>query len=319
MKSTPRHRGTSNAPRSGAAALMIGGLVAGTVATAGATVLTNSEASEAVAAVVRADITADQKPSTGETGTPSTAATRAAALADLRSSSLSQIRDQVGADRSEARSAPEDAESVEVVLAANSFSGHTPEVEAAAATEETTAEDTAAEEVTEQAAAQPAAEVAPAQETTTQAVQQRTEPVQQTASRQQERQEPAPTQQSQPAPAQPAAPAPVAGGVVGIAQQYVGYPYALGGTPPSSFDCSSFTWWVYQQAGINIPRTVSGQKAAVTPVSNPQPGDLVFTNNFYHVGIYAGNGMVIEALNPGSGVTYGAPVYGGIWYGRIGG
>ncbi|WP_161965223.1 C40 family peptidase [Ornithinimicrobium cerasi] len=132
--------------------------------------------------------------------------------------------------------------------------------------------------------------------------------------------QPAPAPQTAPAPAAAPLqqPAPVSGGVVDIARQYVGYPYVLGGTPPATFDCSSFTWWVYQQAGIDIPRTVAGQKAAVTPVSNPQPGDLVFTNDFYHVGLYAGNGMVVEALNAGSGVTYGAPVYGSIWYGRLG-
>lgn len=150
-----------------------------------------------------------------------------------------------------------------------------------------------------------------------------------TASRSTERaaapvqQDDAPVQESvtpvqQTSPVQQAAPAPVGGGVVAIARQYVGYPYVLGGTPPYSFDCSSFTWWVFQQAGIDIPRTVSGQKAAVTPVSDPRPGDLVFTEDFYHVGIYAGNGLVVEALNPSTDVTYGAPVYGGIWYGRIG-
>src|SRR5690606_12692082 len=70
------------------------------------------------------------------------------------------------------------------------------------------------------------------------------------------------------------APAPVGGGVLGIAAAYVGYPYVLYGTPPQSFDCSSYTWFVFQQAGISIPRTVAGQRGAVTPVSDPQPGDL---------------------------------------------
>lgn len=123
-------------------------------------------------------------------------------------------------------------------------------------------------------------------------------------------------QPSQPeAPAQPAPPA--AGGVLGIAASYVGYPYVLMGTPPSSFDCSGYVWWVHQQAGISIPRTVNGQKGAVVPVSNPAPGDLIFYNDFHHVGIYAGNGMTYEALNPSAGVRYGPLVNTNVWYGRL--
>lgn len=114
-----------------------------------------------------------------------------------------------------------------------------------------------------------------------------------------------------------ATPAPV-GGVMGIAASYVGYPYVLYGTPPATFDCSGYVWWVYKQAGIDIPMTVNGQKGAVTPVSNPQPGDLIFYNDFHHVGIYAGNGMTYEALNPSSGVRYGPLVNTNVWYGRIG-
>ena len=90
------------------------------------------------------------------------------------------------------------------------------------------------------------------------------------------------------------------------------------GTPPQSFDCSAYTWWVFQQAGISIPRTVAGQRGAVTPVSNPQPGDLVIYNDWHHIGIYAGNGMTYEALNPGTGVRYGPILSSNVWYGRIG-
>jgi cell wall-associated NlpC family hydrolase len=292
MKSTGKHRASSAAPRNGAAALMIGGLVAGTVATAGATTL-GGEPTPGTAAP-----TASEQPSA--VSTADRAQEGAVALASLRSASLSELRDQTAADRSQARKAPADAASVATVLEGSAFTGETVQVEVV-------------EEVAEAAPAEQAG--APAQSATTQAAPQQQAPQRQQATQQQT----ATTTQQAAAPAAPApaAPAPVGGGIVGIAQQYVGYPYVLGGTPPSTFDCSSFTWWVFQQAGIDIPRTVAGQKAAVTPVSNPQPGDLVFTTSFYHVGIYAGNGMVIEALNAGSGVTYGAPVYGGIWYGRI--
>ena len=115
-----------------------------------------------------------------------------------------------------------------------------------------------------------------------------------------------------------AAPAPVGGSLLGIAASYVGYPYVLYGTPPQAFDCSAYTWWVFKQAGIDIPRTVAGQKAAVTPVSDPQPGDLVFYNDWYHVGIYAGNGMTYEALNPSTDVRYGPLLSNNVWYGRLG-
>lgn len=128
---------------------------------------------------------------------------------------------------------------------------------------------------------------------------------------------PAPVEIEAPSPEPAITPAPT-GGVIGVAAQYVGYPYVLYGTPPQSFDCSAYTWYVFQQAGIDIPRSVNGQKAAVTPVSNPQPGDLVFYNDFHHVGIYAGNGMTYEALNPGAGVRYGPLVSSNVWYGRIG-
>ena len=105
--------------------------------------------------------------------------------------------------------------------------------------------------------------------------------------------------------------------MLSVAAAYVGYPYVLYGTPPSSFDCSSYTWYVFQQAGISIPRTVAGQRGAVTPVSDPQPGDLVFYNDWHHVGIYAGGGMTYEALNPSTGVRYGPLLSSNVWYGRL--
>ena len=109
---------------------------------------------------------------------------------------------------------------------------------------------------------------------------------------------------------------PVSGGLLSVAAAYVGYPYVLYGTPPAAFDCSAYTWYVFKQAGIDIPRSVNGQKAAVTPVSDPQPGDLVFYNDYHHVGIYAGNGMTYEALNPSTGVRYGKILTSNVWYGR---
>lgn len=97
-----------------------------------------------------------------------------------------------------------------------------------------------------------------------------------------------------------AAPASVAGGVVGIARQYVGTPYVSGGSTPAGFDCSGFTQYVFRQIGINLPRSSSAQRYAGTVVSasEAKPGDLVWWPG--HVGIYTGGGMHIAARNPGT-------------------
>jgi peptidoglycan DL-endopeptidase CwlO len=116
----------------------------------------------------------------------------------------------------------------------------------------------------------------------------------------------------------PAVSKPAAGGILGIAAQYQGVPYQYGGTTPAGFDCSGYTAYVFRQVGIFLPRTASEQQAASTPVSNPQPGDLVFFGSpAYHVGIYAGNGMMWDSPHSGSSVglrpiwsssvTYGRP------------
>ncbi|AXH97088.1 SH3 domain-containing protein [Ornithinimicrobium avium] len=121
-----------------------------------------------------------------------------------------------------------------------------------------------------------------------------------------------------PPPSDPAPSTPVREAVLATAASYVGYPYVLYGTPPNAFDCSSYTWWVFKQHGINIPRTVRDQRTVVTPVSEPQPGDLVFYTKWYHVAIYAGNGMVYDARNPSTGVMYGPMLQDpGMWYGRV--
>ena len=85
----------------------------------------------------------------------------------------------------------------------------------------------------------------------------------------------------------------------------IGSPYIWGATGPSSFDCSGLTSWAFAQAGVHIPRSAEAQAGSGTPVSRAdlQPGDLVF---FYspvsHVGIYAGNGMVVHAPTFGQSV-----------------
>ena len=85
----------------------------------------------------------------------------------------------------------------------------------------------------------------------------------------------------------------------------VGNPYVWGATGPDQFDCSGLVQWAFQHVGIDVPRTSQAQATVGTPVDrdNLQPGDVVF---FYsdasHVGIYAGNGMLLHAS------TFGVPV-----------
>lgn len=91
------------------------------------------------------------------------------------------------------------------------------------------------------------------------------------------------------------------------AEQYLGFPYVWGGsTPETSFDCSGFVSYVLTNSGLyNTGRLgAQGLYNISTPVSNPQPGDLVFFTGTYdtpgvsHCGIYVGNGMMIHCGDP---------------------
>lgn len=81
-----------------------------------------------------------------------------------------------------------------------------------------------------------------------------------------------------------------------------GKSYVFGANSTSAVDCSSFAQQVLAAMGKSVPRTTYAQAAAGTQVSNPQPGDLVFFNNYSHVGVYIGGGQMVDALNPSAGI-----------------
>lgn len=85
--------------------------------------------------------------------------------------------------------------------------------------------------------------------------------------------------------------------------------YVWGANNSSEVDCSSFAQQFMRIMGKDIPRTTYEQIAVGKKVSNPQPGDLVFFNNATHVGVYVGNGMMVDALNPSKGVGERAVSY----------
>ncbi len=95
--------------------------------------------------------------------------------------------------------------------------------------------------------------------------------------------------------------------VLAYARAQLGKPYQWGGAGPDSFDCSGLVMMAWQQAGIYFPHLAQDQYdlTARIPLSQLIPGDLVFfgtPGNVYHVGIYVGNGEMIDAPETGQNV-----------------
>jgi cell wall-associated NlpC family hydrolase len=106
-----------------------------------------------------------------------------------------------------------------------------------------------------------------------------------------------------------------ASGRAAIAIRYamaqVGKAYVYGAAGPSAFDCSGLMMMAWAQAGISLPHSSSAQYGVGRHVSSNdlQPGDLVFYYSpISHVGMYIGNGLIVEAANPGAGVRV-SPVF----------
>lgn len=98
--------------------------------------------------------------------------------------------------------------------------------------------------------------------------------------------------------------------LIELGKQYIGTPYVFGAAPgsTSSFDCSSFTQYIFAKTGVDLPRTAAAQatKGKKVAKSYLSMGDLVFFktsgSGISHVAVYAGNGKILQAASS-SGVT----------------
>lgn len=99
------------------------------------------------------------------------------------------------------------------------------------------------------------------------------------------------------------------GVLLGAVEKYgKGKPYVWGASGPDAFDCSGLVMYALQKAfGKSFPHYSGAQYNATTPVSNPQPGDLVFfgPGGSDHVGVYAGGGKYWSAMSPSSNPNIG--------------
>lgn len=112
--------------------------------------------------------------------------------------------------------------------------------------------------------------------------------------------------------------------VVAYASQFIGNPYVWGGTDPvNGADCSGFVQSIYKEFGYNLPRVSQEQAYYGTqiPVSEALPGDLIFyqdsTGDIYHVAMYAGDGMTVEAMNSENGICNGTIQSDACWAVRV--
>lgn len=107
--------------------------------------------------------------------------------------------------------------------------------------------------------------------------------------------------------------------VLKVARAQIGDPYVAGKAGADAFDCGGFVQFVFDKAlGMELQRTSRQQYRQVKKIKrkNAQPGDLVFffEGGAHHVGIYVGNGKMIDAPRRGEKVRV-SPITGS-WWGR---
>jgi hypothetical protein len=126
-----------------------------------------------------------------------------------------------------------------------------------------------------------------------------------------------------------------------MARTTLGTPYVWGGESyqEGGFDCSGLVQWAFTQVGVTLPRTAEEQWDATTRImaAEVEPGDLIFFINTYeiadpertrlgttgqriitHVGIYAGNGLMLHAPKEGDVVRL-TPLNKPYWRARLAG
>lgn len=103
--------------------------------------------------------------------------------------------------------------------------------------------------------------------------------------------------------------------LVQYAKQFIGNPYVWGGVSlTNGADCSGFTMSIFKKYGITLPHHAASQAKMGTKVSlaEAQPGDLVFyakNGSINHVAIYIGNGQVVHASSPKTGIKISSVNY----------
>jgi len=96
-----------------------------------------------------------------------------------------------------------------------------------------------------------------------------------------------------------------AAAAVDFAMAQVGDAYVYGAAGPDAWDCSGLTMMAWAQAGVALPHSSSAQYSSGPHIAESElmPGDLVFYYQpISHVGMYIGNGMIVNAENPSAGV-----------------
>ncbi|MEL0135738.1 MAG: NlpC/P60 family protein [Aquiluna sp.] len=114
---------------------------------------------------------------------------------------------------------------------------------------------------------------------------------------------------------------------IAFAKEQLGERYVLGGAGPNVWDCSGITMKSYAAAGVYIgwhsataQYNVLAKQKKLVPFQNAQRGDLIwwstetaFSGDKYHVAIYLGDGMMLEAPNPARTVRIVPVRYGELW------